>query len=508
MRIALIVTVIAVAFGLGWLSSQQTMSMSESAGSGNPAEESSDSKPLYWVAPMDANYRRDKPGQSPMGMDLVPVYAEENSGRDDGGVTISAAVRANLGVKTEAVSRGAVSVPVRTVGYVTDDEDQLIHVHSRIAGWVEVLHVRSLGETVNRGEPLYEIYSPELVNAQQEFLMSERMSRGSQSGAAGGKLRALGMTDAQIANLKKTGKIRERITVFAPGSGYVAALPARAGMYVRPDTEIMAIGSRDTVWVIAEFFERQSGLVMAGQAVEFATPSMPGTRWEATIDYVYPELDAKTRTLRARVRVPNPDGRLRPNMFVNLTMDAPIGENLLTIPRPALIQRSDSQHVLLAEDDGYFRPVPVKTGQEAGDRVVIREGLTEGQQVVVSAQFLIDSETSLEAAMLRLEPEEQNNASMADNGMNSMSGMDTNEAAGPIQSRGVITEINTEKRKVTLNHEPIPALNWPSMTMGFSVAPEVTLDGLSKDDTVVFTLTPAGKGQQVTSITRPDSAHD
>ena len=163
MRIALIVTVIAVAFGLGWLSSQQTMPMSESAGSGNPAEESSDSKPLYWVAPMDANYRRDKPGQSPMGMDLVPVYAEENSGRDDGGVTISAAVRANLGVKTQAVSRGAVSVPVRTVGYVTDDEDQLIHVHSRIAGWVEVLHVRSLGEAVDRGEPLYEIYSPELV---------------------------------------------------------------------------------------------------------------------------------------------------------------------------------------------------------------------------------------------------------------------------------------------------------------------------------------------------------
>jgi len=140
--------------------------------------------------------------------------------------------------------------------------------------------------------------------------------------------------------------------------------------------------------------------------------------------------------------------------------------------------------------------------------VIISEGLTEGQQVVVSAQFLIDSETSLEAAMLRLEPEEQNNASMADNGMNSMSGMGTNESASPIQSRGVITEINTEKRKVTLNHEPIPALNWPSMTMGFSVAPDVTLDGLSKDDTVVFTLTPAGKSQQVTSITKPDSAHD
>lgn len=404
MRTALMVVLIAVAFGLGWLASQQTMSMPGSGDSGNQTAEPAANEPLYWVAPMDANYRRDKPGQSPMGMDLVPVY-EESTSRDDGGVQINPIVRANLGVRTEAVSRGPVAIPVRTVGYITDDEDELIHVHSRIAGWVEVLHVRSMGEKVSRGEPLYEIYSPELVNAQQEFLMSERLRRGSEATASGGKLRSLGMTDTQIANLKKTGEVRERITMFAPGSGYVAALPVRAGMYVRPDTEIMAIGSRDSVWVIAEFFERQAGLVNAGQAVEFNTPSLPGTQWQGTIDYVYPELDARTRTLRARVRVPNSDGRLRPNMFVNLTMDAPIGDDLLTIPRPALIQRSDSQHVLLDEGDGYFRPVPVATGQEAGDRVVIREGLEEGQQVVVSAQFLIDSETSLEAAMLRIEPE-------------------------------------------------------------------------------------------------------
>ncbi|MBE0486919.1 efflux RND transporter periplasmic adaptor subunit [Marinobacter sp.] len=399
MRIALMALAVAIAFSGGWLARQHNPLIPQAADSTRTTE----SKPLYWVAPMDPNYRRDQPGKSPMGMDLVPVYQEEETDRNDGGIQINASVRANLGVKTAAVSRGPVSIPVRTVGYVTDNEDKLIHVHSRIAGWVEVLHIRSLGEQVHRGEPLYEIYSPELVNAQQEFLMSERLSRGSQAAATGGKLRSLGMTDSQIANLQKTGKVRERITVFAPGSGYVAALPVRAGMYVRPDTDIMAIGSRDSVWVIAEFFERQAGLVMAGQAAEFTTPSMPDARWQGTIDYVYPELDARTRTLRARIRVPNPDGRLRPNMFVNLTMDAPIGDDLLTIPRPALIQRSDGQHVLLAEGNGYFRPVPVKTGQEAGDRVVIREGLEEGQQVVVSAQFLIDSETSLEAAMLRLE---------------------------------------------------------------------------------------------------------
>ncbi len=466
------------------------MPMYGTVDSGDQNKDSASKEPLYWVAPMDANYRRDKPGKSPMGMDLVPVYEAKNTGRDDGGVQINPAVRANLGVRTEAVSRGAVSVPVRTVGYITDNEDELIHVHSRIAGWVEVLHVRSMGEKVNRGEPLYEIYSPELVNAQQEFLMSERLSRGSQATATGGKLRSLGMTDSQIANLKKTGKVRERITVFAPGSGYVAALPVRAGMYVRPDTEIMAIGSRDSVWVIAEFFERQAGLVREDQAVKFTTPAMPGTSWQGSIDYVYPELDARTRTLRARVRVPNSDGRLRPNMFVNLTMDAPIGDDLLTIPRPALIQRSDRQHVLLAEEDGYFRPVPVKTGQDAGDRVVIVEGLEEGQQVVVSAQFLIDSETSLEAAMLRLDADEQSSG-------------DTNSDSSPtemIEGVGRITDVDVEGRSITLDHAPIAELSWPAMTMAFALADSVETGALTPDQEVRFEFRETPEGYLVERI--------
>ena len=470
MRITLMVVVIAMAFGLGWLTSQQIMPMTQSGDPRRSAENSAEKEPLYWVAPMDADYRRDKPGKSPMGMDLVPVYDEPDTVRDDGGIQITPVVRNNLGVRTRVVEQGPVSIPVRTVGYVTDDEDELIHVHSRIAGWVEVLHVRSLGEQVSHGEPLYEIYSPELVNAQQEFLMSERLNRRSDATATGAKLRALGMTDAQIANLKKTGQVRERITVFAPGSGYVAALPVRSGMYVRPDTEIMAIGNRDSVWIIAEFFERQAGLVKAGRAIKFTTPSMPGTQWQGTIDYVYPELDAQTRTLRARVRVPNSEGHLRPNMFVNLTMDAPIGDSLLTIPRAALIQRSDSHHVLLAEDKGYFRPVPVSIGQEAGDRVVIREGLQEGQEVLVSAQFLIDSETSLEAAMVRLETVGE---SAGDNRSDT-------PPAELITGIGRITELDHEGASVTLDHEPIPELGWPRMTMEFSVAPEADLSDLTR----------------------------
>lgn len=403
MRVALVVALVAIAFLAGWLgrpylsSDMSGMAMNMSGGAGG------EKAPRYWVAPMDPNYRRDQPGKSPMGMDLVPVYDDNSADNEDGGVSINARVRANLGVKTSSVTQGSVAVPVSTVGYVTDNEDLLTHVHSRIPGWVEVLHVKSVGEGVTKGEPLFEIYSPELVNAQQEFLLALRVSSGPVAEASGNKLRALGMTDTQIASLKKNGKALQRITMFAPSSGYVTKLNARAGMYIRPDTEIMAIGSRDSVWVIAEFFERQAGLVKVGQPVSFATPSLPEERWQGTIDYVYPELDPRTRTLRARIRVPNTEGPLRPNMFVQLTMDAPIGDDLLTIPRPALIQRTNTQHVLVAEGDGYFRPAPVRIGREVGDRVVILEGLSEGQQVVTSAQFLIDSETNLEGASLRFE---------------------------------------------------------------------------------------------------------
>lgn len=497
MRVALMAALAAIAFISGWFGSQYLTPSGQMNDMESMSGESGEQEPLYWVAPMDPNYRRDKPGKSPMGMDLVPVYEEDESRGDDGGVRINAAVRANLGVKTATVTRGPVSVPVATVGYVTDDEDRLAHVHSRLPGWVEVLHVKSVGDPVRKGEPLFDLYSPELVNAQQEFLMSQRLTSGSVASAAGNKLRALGMTDAQIARLKEQGKARERITVFAPSSGYVAKLAARAGMYVRPDTEIMAIGSRDSVWVIAEFFERQAGLVKAGQPVAFSTPALPDERWRGVIDYVYPELDPKFRTLRARVRVPNPDDLLRPNMFVQLTMDAPLGEDLLTIPRPALIQRARSQHVLVADGDGYFRPVPVSIGREAGERVVVREGLEEGQQVVTSAQFLIDSETNLDEALLRLE---SNQADAAPE--------DASSTEAPlISSRGEITELDTGNASVTLSHQPIPELSWPAMTMAFDLSDTASTEGLAPGQEVIFKFRETPQGYLVEDLQPAPQAH-
>ncbi|MEH6560801.1 MAG: efflux RND transporter periplasmic adaptor subunit [Marinobacter sp.] len=493
MRFALLVALVAIAFIAGWLSRPYVLPEVSGTAMNVSSELAGKEAPLYWVAPMDPNYRRDKPGQSPMGMDLVPVYDDNSVDNEDGGVSINSQIRANLGVKTGAVTRGAVAVPVSTVGYVTDNEDQLTLVHSRISGWVEMLHVKSVGESVEKSEPLFEIYSPELVNAQQEFLLALRVSSGPVAEASGNKLRALGMTDAQIASLKKNGKALQRITMFAPSSGYVTSLNARAGMYIRPDTEIMAIGSRDSVWIIAEFFERQAGLVKAGQTVRFTTPALPNTEWQGTIDYVYPELDPRTRSLQARIRVPNTEGTLRPNMFVQLTMDAPIGENLLTVPRSALIQRTNSQHVLVAEGDGYFRPAPVRIGQEVGNRMVIIDGLNEGQRVVTSAQFLIDSETNLDEALLRFESG-QTSAS---------SGIENAAAAGLITGVGRISELDlgSESASITLNHGPITELSWPAMTMAFGLSESVSTDGLAIDQEVTFRFRETPEGYVIEGLT-------
>ncbi|WP_166255182.1 efflux RND transporter periplasmic adaptor subunit [Marinobacter salicampi] len=489
MRIAVLAVVTAIAFVAGWFGSQHLAPMDHGDMAGSSEPQSGEKEPLYWVAPMDPDYQRDKPGKSPMGMDLVPVYETSDSGSDDGGVRISPSVRANLGVTTDTVTLGPVTASVPTVGYVRNNEDKLAHVHSRIPGWIEVLHVKSVGDSVKQGEPLFEIYSPELINAQHEYLLSQRMASGASAGASG-KLRSFGFTENQIEALKKRGTAQERVTVFAPASGYVSTLNARTGMYVRPDVEIMAIASSQEVWVVAEFFERQAGLVKTGQSVTFTTPAQPGEQWQGTIDYVYPELDASTRTLQARIRVPNGYGKLKPNMFVELVMDAPLGEDLLTIPRPALIQTPDHQHVLVAEGDGYFRPVLVKTGRETGDRVVVLEGLEEGQEVVTSAQFLIDSESNIDAALKRLEPREPG----------ATGDQDADRDRPLVTTTGEITELDPDASQVTLRHEPIPELGWPAMTMAFELSDQIEINELELGQGIRFSFRETDLGYRVEEV--------
>jgi Cu(I)/Ag(I) efflux system membrane fusion protein len=357
-------------------------------------------EPLYWVAPMDANYRRDKPGKSPMGMDLVPVYAE----RDQAGVVeISPQVINNLGVRKSRAERTRVSQDIRTVGYVQYDQDRLVHIHPRVEGWIEKLHIKASGDPVVKGEPLYDIYSPQLVNAQEEMVLALRRGNERLLQASEDRLLALQLTPEFIATLKRDRVVRQTVTFRSPQDGVVDNLNIREGFYVGPNTTLMSIGTLEKVWVEAEVFGSNAGMVHPGQPVTMRLDYFPGKEWRGEVDYIYPSLDATTRTLRVRLRFDNADGKLRPNMYARILIHSTDDSDTLTIPREALIRTGDQDRVVLAMGNGRFKSVEVRAGRHSGGRVEILQGLSEGEEIVSSAQFLLDSESSRTSDFRRME---------------------------------------------------------------------------------------------------------
>jgi Cu(I)/Ag(I) efflux system membrane fusion protein len=401
MRKQILLTVIILAaaaagvlVGRGWSTGGD--SMPASGGSDEPDV-------LYWVAPMDPNFRRDEPGKSPMGMDLVAVYADEVDAKP-GTVKIDPTVVNNLGVRTAAVESGPLPRRVETVGYVGYDEDTLMHVHLRVDGWIENLSVTTTGDAVTEGQVLFELYSPTLVNAQEEFLLALRSQSTTMIKASRERLASLGMTLGEIDDLAEERKVKQRIRKYAMRDGVVAHLGVREGNFVTPASNVMSIAELDRIWVLAEVFERQAGLVVAGQQAEVELDYLPGKRWQGTVDYVYPELDPVKRTLKVRIRFDNEDAVLRPNMFARVTLLGSDTEEVVHIPREALIRGGAADRVVLALGDGRFRSQIVETGVESGDRVAIRGGLAAGDVIVTSGQFLIDSESDIDSALLRMEP--------------------------------------------------------------------------------------------------------
>jgi Cu(I)/Ag(I) efflux system membrane fusion protein len=363
-----------------------------------------DREVLYWVAPMDPNYRRDRPGKSPMGMDLVPVYADVSG--DAGTVSIDPAVVQNLGVRTAEVTRGRLWRRVDTVGYVAFDERRISHIHLRTDGWIEKLYVKSDGERVKRGELLFELYSPDLVNAQEEYIQALRGKNKYLQQASRERLEALGVGATQIDSLGKTRRASQRVKIHAAQDGIVDSLNVREGMYVKPATEVMALADLSSVWLLVDVFERQSDWISPGQPAQVRLGYLPGRVWEGEVEFVYPTIDPGTRTLRARLRFDNPDEALKPNMFATVSIYAVPKQDVLTVPREALIKTGDDQRVIVALGDGEFRPRTVTAGIESGGFVEILTGLREGERVVTSGQFLIDSEASLKASFSRMQPRE------------------------------------------------------------------------------------------------------
>jgi Cu(I)/Ag(I) efflux system membrane fusion protein len=367
-----------------------------------PGSGSSEREVLYWVAPMDANYRRDEPGKSPMGMDLVPIYADEVDSQA-GVVKIDPTIVNNLGVRTAVAERGSLSRRIETVGYVGYDEDTLQHIHTRVEGWIEKLETKAAGDPITKGQLLFELYSPTLVNAQQEYLAALRSGNAVLQRASEQRLDALGITAGEIDTLRKDRQVKQRIRAYAPTDGVIAHLGVAEGEFVTAATDVMSIAELDRIWVLAEVFERQASWVTAGQHAMVELDYLPGQVWHGTVDYVYPELDPKTRTLKVRLRFDNADGVLRPNMFARVTIHGASTGEVVHVPREALIRGGAVDRVVIALGDGRFRSQPVMVGTESGDRVAILEGVSAGDPIIVSGQFLIDSESNIESALSNME---------------------------------------------------------------------------------------------------------
>ncbi len=360
-----------------------------------------DREVLYWVAPMDPNYKKDKPGKSPMGMDLVPVYKDEQQ-ETGSEVVIAPQVVQNLGVRTATVERSKLWRRVSTVGFVDYDESKLSHIHLRTQGWIESLTVQSEGDRVQKGQLLFKLYSPELVNAQEEYLQALTIGNTTLINASKQRLFALGVPSTEIKRLNRERIARQTISYYAPQDGVVSSLNVRDGMFVKPENQIATLADLSTVWVTAEIFERQSGWVEVGQPAEVRFSYLPGEKFKGQVEYVYPNLDQMTRALTVRLKFDNPGETLKPNMFGDVYIFSGAKENIIVVPRESVIRTGTSERVILAKGEGRFEPREVITGIESGDWIEIQSGLNEGEDVVISGQFLIDSEASTKASFARM----------------------------------------------------------------------------------------------------------
>jgi RND family efflux transporter MFP subunit len=365
----------------------------------------------YWRAPMDLSYTSDQPGKSPMGMDLIPVYEDESG--PQGMVTIDPVTMQNIGVKTALVERRALSRTVRALGRVDYDETGMSDVNTKVAGWVEKLLVDYTGQTVKKGQPLLELYSPELVAAQEEYLTAldykkrlEKNTPGQEMTgvqdlleAAAQRLRYWDITDDQIATLERSRQIKRTLTIFSPRQGVVIHKAVFAGAHINAGQHLYRIADLSTVWVYADIYEYELPWIKQGQNAHVELTYLPGQIFHGQITYIYPFLEAKTRTAKVRIQFSNPDGAFKPQMYAKVELQAPVSQETLVVPTQALIRSGARTIAVVSLGEGKFQSREVELGSEADGYFQVLSGLQEGMRIVTSAQFLIDSESNLKAAV-------------------------------------------------------------------------------------------------------------
>jgi Cu(I)/Ag(I) efflux system membrane fusion protein/cobalt-zinc-cadmium efflux system membrane fusion protein len=366
----------------------------------------------HYRAPMDPNFVSREPGKSPMGMDLIPVYEDELSGVG-GTVQIDPVTIQNIGVKTALVERRSLRRTVRTVGRVDYDETRVKDVNAKIAGWVEKLYVNYTGQEVSKGQALLEIYSPELVAAQEEYLTALDYQRRLENSAGGDvaqgardllgsarqRLRYLDISDEQIQRLKASGEVSRTMTLHSPQQGIVVHKAVLEGAHIAPGQHLYRIAELSTVWVYADIYEYELPWIQVGQDAEVELSYLPGRMFNGRVTYVYPFLESKTRTVRVRMSFDNADGALKPEMYANVEIAAPVAEKAVVVPVQAVIHSGERRLAVVSLGEGRFQPRELEIGVEANGFYQVLDGLREGDRIVTSSQFLIDSESNLKAAV-------------------------------------------------------------------------------------------------------------
>ena len=465
--------VVALTVGGYYLGMNQGMRMAEA-----PAADGR--RVLYWHDPMVPGQKFDKPGKSPfMDMQLVPVYEDQGG---EGGVAIDPRMQQSLGVRVAEVRKGVLTRNVEAVGTVAYNERDAAVVQARSNGFVERLYVRAPLDAVRKGQALAELYVPDWVAAQEEYLSARRMSGTRLEALVDGarqRMRLAGMSDEQIHMVDASGKVHARLTLAAPIDGVVAELTAREGMTVMSGAPLFRINGLGTVWINAEVREGQAGEVRVENDVEARAAAFPERVFKGKVSAILPEVNPATRTLKARIEIANPGGELKPGMFATVNFAPSARKEALVVPSEAVIQTGARTVVIIAQAEGRFAPVEVELGAEADGQTEVRKGLQAGQKVVLSGQFLIDSESSLRSSATRM-----------------------SDPAGA-SHKGTAKVEKIGKDEVILSHGPIGSLQWPPMTMGFKPPPGGFPKDLAAGDTVSFEFRQSKEGPfEITAISR------
>jgi len=372
----------------------------------------------YWVDPMDPNNVQDHPGKAPCGMDLVPVYEEEGEAAAPGAIAISPAMVQSMGVRIAKVEVRPLTHDTWTVGLVTFNERNLAVINTKVNGWVDRLYINATGDPVRKGQALLSIYSPDLVSAEEEYLLAirnlEKLRKSSIPELVDGarrlaeasrrRLEYFDISASQIEELKNTGRVKKHLSLASPVKGIVTKRMVTQGMYVQAGMPLLELADLSTVWVDADIYQFELPWIKVGQKVEMSLAYMPGETFEGQIDYIYPYLKETTRTARVRLRFPNPQLKLKPEMFSQVKIKSPVTKDVVVVPSDAVLNTGLEQHVFIALGQGRFKPQEVKLGVYGNDNQYreVLGGLKGGEEVVTSAQFLLDSESRFRKAVQKM----------------------------------------------------------------------------------------------------------